>query len=183
MWGRELPYLAYWLDRTENAVAERAKKLELRRPTMTLRAFARFAGVTTARVYWALEMRGIALERVHRASLRRAKERGSHYAITPAQQDELLSLLRAHPRENSGRGRGRREYTMDRGPGKSMRGVWGCGRKPDCCRECETTERPHFAKGLCKPCYIRAWKWLDSRKKNPKRQPRTPPPRVLFVRE
>ncbi len=184
-WGhRDLLFIAYWLKRTEHGVVERARKLKLRRPTLTLRAFARLAGVTTKRVYWALEMRGMQLERVHRAHMHRKKERGSHYAITPEQQDILLSVLRAHPRANLGRGRGRREYSMEKDTGKSVRGVWGCGRKPDACRECSRSDVPHFAKGFCKACYTRVWRWKDRGNKNPALRRRggyERAPRSLFI--
>jgi len=31
-------------------------------------------------------------------------------------------------------------------------------RSHDKCRECGTTERPHYAKGLCGRCYMRLYK-------------------------
>jgi uncharacterized paraquat-inducible protein A len=35
-------------------------------------------------------------------------------------------------------------------------GRWS--RKYDKCLECGTTERPHYAKGLCARCYMRLYK-------------------------
>lgn len=37
-------------------------------------------------------------------------------------------------------------------------GAWGVGGKPDACRYCGETARPHRSRGLCHRCYARAKK-------------------------
>lgn len=39
------------------------------------------------------------------------------------------------------------------GSKRSNGGVWGTGQKPQACLRCTRTCRPHFAKGMCHPCY------------------------------
>ena len=166
----DLAELARRLRRTTGALTGRMRKLKLRRKTLTLRAYARLHSVPISRVYWAMQQRGLEPPRVQRSDPRQIRHHGSHCALTPAQQDELRSLLRNRPKRLLG---------LD--GKKTPRGVWGIGIKPECCRECSTKDKPHYAKGYCKECYVRVFKWLQRRQKNPALQPRTTP-QSLFLR-
>lgn len=176
-WGRrDLAAIAEYLQRTVSSISERARKLKLQRKTMTLRAFARYAGVPISKVYWAIEQRSmfVHIQRVRRTDARQILHHGSHYALTPEQQDSLLSVIRAHPR-----GRLLRLDTK-----KTPKGLWGVGIKPDACRECESAEQPHYAKGYCKRCYVKVFKWQKNRAKNPTRTPQagTAPKSLMVTR-
>jgi len=164
-WGRyDLAGIAKALKRSMSSITERARKLKLRRRTMTLRAFARYAGVSTEKVKWAIKQSGLEIRRVSRADPRQILHEGKHLAITPKQQVVLLAIIRAHP--------GGRLLSSAPGSGKTPCGTWGVGRKPNECHECDRSDRPHYAKGYCKGCYIKVYKWVKHRANNPARPPR-----------
>lgn len=156
---KTLAWVAYRLGRSEHSVVMRARRLKLGPPsagTMTLRAFCRAHGYTTTRVLWAIEMRGIAVARVKRSDPRQSTN-GNRYALTPEQQESLLSLLRAHGKVVH---RARRV------------GAWGEGKKPPHCYACGGTRRPHYARGKCKPCYVAEHKWMRRRRQGKARRAR-----------
>lgn len=173
-WGRiDLATIAVELRRTVSAVCMRARRLGLRRPTKSIPAFAKEHGYTVSRVRWAIKHSDVRLKRVPRSDPRQKNKRGHHFMLTEVQQRALLSFLRAHPRG---------ERILGTTGGKTLRGVWGIGNKPTCCRECSTSARPHFAKGYCKKCYVKVYKWKQNRLKNPRRRPRAgSAPRTLFA--
>jgi hypothetical protein len=169
----DIVQLSRRLSRSVGALTERVRKLKLLRKTLTLRAFARLHAVPITRVYWAIEQRSIKPARVRRIDPRQMRHHGSHFALTPAQQDVLRPLLHTRPK---------RLLRLD--GEKTPRGVWGIGIKPGCCKECATKNKPHFAKGYCKACYVKVFKWQQNRRKNPLRRPRSGSvPESLFVKE
>lgn len=161
-WGKtDIVQLGRRLERAPGALTERARKLRLRRPTLTLRAFARLHSVAISRVYWALEQRGMKPQYMRRATMRRIAPHCTHYALTPAQQEELRPLLHSRPK---------RLLRLDNK--KSPRGMWGVGIKPDACLECGKNDKLHYARGYDKSCYMRVLKWTQRRQKNPNMKPR-----------
>lgn len=174
-WGKyDLPRLAQALGRSPSSITERARKLELERKTLTLQAFARRFDLATSEVYWAIKKSGMKVDRVTRSDPRQILHHGKHLAITQEQQEVLLLLIRTRPRG--------RLLRLD--SKKTPKGMWGVGMKPKCCNECETAERPHHAKGYCKSCYVRVFKWMKARAKNPTRKPQegTEPKSLMVTR-
>jgi hypothetical protein len=68
------------------------------------------------------------------------------------QEGRIIAYLREH---------GRGKIFSHRGV-RSPRGMWGVGRKPDACLTCKRTDKPHYAKGHCKPCYNRLSRCRES---------------------
>lgn len=165
-WGTlNISTLARILRRTPDAVTQKAKRMSLVNRALTLREFARSENVPTSKVYWAMEQRELHITRVYSV---RNKRLSNRMFLTPEQQDSLASLIRAHPRG--------RILRLD--SKKTPKGMWGVGIKPSCCEECKTIERPHFAKGRCKRCYVRLYKWMQSARRG---TPRGQPPKSFFA--
>lgn len=151
-WGtRSLRELAEQFDRTPYAVSEKARSMELGpmgRGTLSLREFVRITGYSESAIRTAMRRLGINLVRA-RGSEPKQKNRVERYAIDIDAQETVISFLAAH---------GERPLHRDLpGAKRTTLGRWGVGRKPERCDICGTTERPHYAKGKCKPCYMQPY--------------------------
>jgi hypothetical protein len=152
-WGVfKLKTIAERLDRTQWAVATRARNLKLgpacRGQGMTLRAFCRHSGYSTTKIKAVAEQLEIPLRRIPNSDPAHKKPKRP-FLIPPEDQAELLRAMLEGPE---------RQYTNAQGAGKSVKGLWGVGRKPPSCVRCGSVDKDHYAKGQCKPCYVRQFK-------------------------
>lgn len=154
-WGfRDVVVIAKRLNRTPVAISQRGKQLGLKSPAVGLREAARRLGVSTTWVKAACRELGWQSARAVRTDPRQL-ELTHKWALSPFQMDQLFRLRARRPRA--------KEPTGARTP----RAAWGTGIKPPCCLGCGQIELPHFAKGKCKSCYVRLWRWWDRRLENP----------------
>jgi len=141
--GAQGCYRVGYLNRTHQAIMCRAPLLGAQ-----WKQSSRFQSIDAWAKDWECCQECGTTERPHRARglCKRCYDRewlkGENYCVDCGAKINLAST-RCHPcavkiREDKLRG-----------------GRWA--RDWDRCRGCGTTERPHFAKGLCRPCYTRAW--------------------------
>lgn len=137
LWGSFAPdVVARRTGRTLAACKQRARVLGIGssgRGATTLAELARNTGYDESRLKGAIEYLGLRT-RKNDSSSRSA--RGKHHAISSDQVEEILEMLSRIP--------------------DGVRLVdsrWGRGNRPQSCRGCQQTERPHKAKGLCGRCY------------------------------
>ena len=151
-WGAiSLPSSATKLDRTAWAVAQRARALQLgpfsRGDGLSMRAFCRYSGFSDMKVWAAVEALGLLLRRMPTSDPEHRSPRRA-YLISEEQQEKLLEHMLEHE-----------VYFKNKpGSGKTEKGVWGIGKKPEACLDCHRADKPHFAKGKCKYCYSRPYK-------------------------
>jgi hypothetical protein len=145
-WGQHsLAEIAEKLQRTPFGVEKKARDIGLgvpRQGLMTLREFAKHSGFSTTKVKSAMRILGIRAMRrftIYGGGPRRSRT----YALTEDERERLLAHMLENPHA----------YRNLRGNGKTEGGVWGVGKKPHACLMCETYDRPHCAKGMCKACY------------------------------
>lgn len=146
-WGKvDLSSIANNLGRTPVAVQEKAKRLKIGSPIAahgkTVFQIHRDTAWSRSKIRAALH--ALALERKHVRLRSAANQRKREVKIVKHQDiKRATQLMEATPKI----------FRNAKGAGRSTRGKWGVGKKPDCCRGCSTAERPHFAKGLCRRCY------------------------------
>lgn len=156
-WGAlPLPEIAKRLNRTPLGVEKKARDIGLgipRQGLMTLREFEKHSGFSIPKIRAAMRILGIRAMRRYSACV--GAQRSSAYALTEEERERLLAFMLKTPHA----------FRNMRGSGKTEAGVWGVGRKPHACLRCGTHERPHCAKGLCKPCYSSENKAKQKRKR------------------
>lgn len=143
--------LAKYLDRSKIAVIRKAASLQLggvKRGRKGLRQLARETGYALSTLLIAIENMGVNLRHVDRGD--RVKVRHRHVVIDLDQEMEILAYLR----EKGGRARLFRDTSL-----LTERGTWGIGKKPPQCEGCGKSDRPHYAKGKCKVCYNRTFRY------------------------
>ena len=151
-WGATpLPTIATKLNRTAWAVAQRARALKLgpfsRGDGLSMRAFCEHSGFSDMKVWAAVEALGLLLRRMPTSDPEHRSPRRA-YLISEEQQEKLLEHMLEHE-----------VYFKNKpGSGKTEKGVWGVGKKPEACLDCRRTDKPHFARGKCKYCYTRPYK-------------------------
>jgi len=147
-WGViPLAQLAKSLNRTKTAVTHRAvtRKLGgLRRGHKSLARLSRDSGYARAVLTKVAATLGIHFRRFERGDRRYKTTNLRGIAVTYDQEERILQYLRDN-----------RHLHWHYAPGskRSNGGVWGTGQKPPCCNRCKKTEKPHYAKGFCHPCY------------------------------
>ncbi len=110
---------------------------------VSVREFSRFSGFSDTKIYAAAEVLGLELKRIKRSDPLPAR-RLRRYMLDEDQQDALLKHMLKSPLN----------YKNKVGAGKTKGGAWGVGKKPAACLRCERDDRPHYATGLCKACYV-----------------------------
>jgi hypothetical protein len=155
-WGTtSVPALAAHFDRTKISVIRKAADLQLggvKRGRKSLRQIAAETGYALSTILIAIENLGVNLRRVDRGD-RVAVVKHRHIVIDIEQEEQILAYLRV----KGGRARLFRDTSL-----LTERGTWGIGKKPLQCEGCERSDRPHYAKGKCKVCYNRAFKYTLS---------------------
>lgn len=147
-WGEvTLAALAKALHRTEFGITKKARELDLgraNRGTVSLRRFAQISGFSTLKIRQAATALGMRLRGAQRTEPARhgnTRERMMTLDISEEQQEELLAYMLANPHVRKTTGK------------RTVKGAWGMGQKPAACLMCNKNDRPHYAKGLCTPCY------------------------------
>lgn len=142
--------LAEKLGRTVVSVERKAIELKLsarRRSTKSLSRLVRTSGYSDYLIRRAMDALGMKMVRpaVRCDSSRRG--RSTIKAFTEEAEAKILAYLTSFPD-------GQKRYgTTGK---KTLRGIWGIGEKPSACvGGCGQSERPHCARGRCKPCYDR----------------------------
>jgi hypothetical protein len=145
-WGAfTVETIAIRLDRSPKGVIDRAKALDLGAPSRglwSMNALVAHLGYCDRAIKTAARRAGVSL--VRRAITTTLGRDGHHakrstrFALDDDEVAAILTELLASP--------------FDRVMA-SRRGEWGTGRKPAACRGCGTSDRPHFARGLCRRCY------------------------------
>lgn len=143
------------LGRTRIALIRRAAHLQLgglRRGQKSLAKLCESTGYSRHTVLTVIANLGMRLRRIDRGDRPYTKASPRAIAVTEAQEARIIAYLREH-----------RDFKRHFPPGskKSNAGLWGVGLKPAQCHRCTRADKPHFAKGLCKPCYNRRPKSLD----------------------
>lgn len=134
------------LGRTPGAVISRGcKVLKLgppRRGWLSMVDIERRSGFSRKQIIRAAKRARVQLRRQpdYHGNMRRVSKKWKNYAISHEAAERIIAELLKRPSV--------RHH-------ESMRGEWGGPRKPDTCRDCETTDRPHCARGLCTNCYER----------------------------
>lgn len=140
--------IAKRLGRTPKGVICHAQALDLGAPSRgswTMQALVAHLGYCDRAIKNAARRAGVALDR--RAFTTTLLANGHHarratrFALDDDEVELIISELQAAPHS--------RVFA-------SLVGEWGTGRKPAACLDCGTSERPHFARGLCRRCYSRA---------------------------
>jgi hypothetical protein len=151
-WGVfSLDTIARRHGRTPMAIVQRAKKLSLGAPsrgTLTVCGLAEATGYGRSQIRSAARALGIVIGK--RTSAYVAKHRNRRYtSIDEEDVERIIAFLGSRP--DGARIRA------------EVKGAWGGpgrgGPKPEGCVSCGTSERPHYAKGMCGRCY-------DKRRKN-----------------
>jgi len=162
LWGEfSLRVIARRLGRTPGAVTMHARLLKLGSPsqgTVSMNALSRISGYALSRLRQAAEDLGLCLHRVVSSDPRQS-QRTHKYAITIEQQEAILAYLARVPDA---------QRLFSKTGKRTRRGVWGIGEKPPGCSICTRTDIPHYAKGMCKICYLRPRKraWNKKRKED-----------------
>lgn len=148
VWGEnDILKLAREFGRSANSIAKRAQALGLvTRPLLSLRGAARATGYTVETLKRAALALGITLRRrprLHAPRSRTAHPRGPDKGVTEEQLEAIVEWLKAQP-------------TWRVTP--SPVGTWGTGHKPATCLDCNTTERPHVARGRCGACLAKFYR-------------------------
>jgi hypothetical protein len=148
VWGEnDILKLAREFGRSADSVAKRAQALGLVvRPLLSLRGAAQATGYDPETLKRAARALGITLHRRHRLHAPRSRmkhPRNPNKGVTEEQLDAIVAWLKEQP-------------TWRVTP--SPIGEWGTGRKPPSCLECETTERPHVARGRCGACLAKLYR-------------------------
>jgi hypothetical protein len=154
LWGRKsIDAIAKELGRSVCAIQARAIRLRLgpaSRGLMTMKEFMEQTGYCRRRVLNAAVRLNIRFRRLFRTSARkRKKNTPRRIIISTEQQVRLLEFLAKVPDGEklfSGKG------TM------SPAAEWGTGRKPPACLGCQSTNKPHCARGRCASCYMTFWR-------------------------
>jgi hypothetical protein len=161
LWGqRDLVDIAAVLKRTPMAITRRASYLQLGPPHgggKTMNELARTSGYSLSRLQFAVEALGLRIGRRRRASITQSKFVHS-FCVSEDQETAICEWLKNQPDgkpllKPTGR--------------KTAGGVWGIGLKPACCTECQTKNRPHYARGKCRLCYHRRFKKKRETKEMP----------------
>lgn len=160
LWGeKRIQDIAARLGRGVGAVEHRARKLGLATPnrgTYSYNELLRRSGHSDSRVRSVLRLLRI---RPPRKLAMNGRQRPSrHCAFTEEQVEAVLAKLREIP-----------DGVLLYKPGKKLSagGEWGVGQKPKACARCGRDDRPHFARGMDKRCYIAAWREKNGRRKTP----------------
>lgn len=147
-WGVvPIPKLAKRLNRTPAAVIRRAldKKLGgLRRGHKSLAQVSRETGYVRAVLVKVAATLGIKFRRIYRGERPYKTKNLRAIAVSDEQEQQIVQYLKDHA-----------HYRWHYPPGslRSNGGVWGTGQKPKACVRCSRDSRPHYAKGMCHPCY------------------------------
>lgn len=149
-WGTlTVTTIAKKLGRTPKGVVERAKRTGLgvaSRGTWTMMALVAHLGYCDRAIKTAAKRAGVNLS-WQRAPTTTLRPDGTHapgaskFALDDDDVEAIVAELQAAPHNR----------VM-----ASLSGEWATGRKPVACLDCGTSERPHFARGLCRRCYSRA---------------------------
>lgn len=154
MWGSsDVRQIAERLDRSPEAVRRRASILgysSSRRTLISMREAEKLTGYGHLAIKTAMKELGLKLRRRLRISCRvdGPDYPNRDFGISEGQLDRVVEWLTSQP---SWRIYGREGK-------KTVQGMWGVGAKPVACLGCGQTQRPHLAKGFCKPCYGRYWR-------------------------
>lgn len=162
LWVAQPPdRLASLLGRSEDSVVCKARSMGLGNSEArlkTLRAIERETGYSYERLRSALRklwpgggIKAVRLSTYKRLSMESTKRSPWRWALDEIQEQRLLEFLKARPD-------GEPIFRDLKGAGRTTKGVWGVGRKPKECRVCASDLKPHYAKGLCGPCYQSAFK-------------------------
>lgn len=134
------------LGRSHIAVEKKAVELKLggvRRGTKTLHQLSRETGYARSTLEIAASNIGLKFHRTFRGG-RNPKDRPRDFAISFEQEELIIDYLT----------KTRHHKMCFRKDGlMSPAGQWGVGRKPPQCTRCKRDDKPHYAKGLCRPCY------------------------------
>jgi hypothetical protein len=139
--------IARRLGRTVISVCWRAKKLGLgpaHRGTVTLAELERVTGHHRDRIKNAMRRMGITLQYAPSTTSPRRSFRRT--AIDPEDADRVVEFLLTHPDGEM----------IVLHPATE----WGVAGRPVACEGCGRTDRKHYARGWCEPCYKRSAYWL-----------------------
>lgn len=155
-WGEfGIATIARWLGdrRSFFAIELRARKLGLggnRHGLLRLSTIAKTTGYDRETIAVAVKVLGLSLQSFPATEAKQQKGRlnkvrRAHRGLDETSLDVLLDYLKRKP-----------ERTIIDRPGlkKGTRGAWGVVHGK-ACADCKTTERPHYARGLCGLCYGR----------------------------
>jgi hypothetical protein len=155
-WGVfHIERVAARLKRSVPAVAQRAHRLKLGSPgrgTMTLREFSEHTGFARDSILLAAQRIGVTIPRRARGKCSQRGTQGRFYSIDADLAEKLLAHLDPVL--------GNRKWSSNWGEKGRIKVL------PGACVACGTTERPHYAKDLCRRCYLNM-KRAGKRYRNP----------------
>lgn len=138
--------IAKKFNRTPIAIERKARKLKLGKPSidsMTLGEFARHSGFSEEKIQFAMKILGIKIRR--RFATYSKTKYSKAYAITASDRAQILEFMLNN----------KIAYRNKPGDKKTQAGVWGIGTKPESCLICNENAIPHYARGMCRRCYMK----------------------------
>lgn len=156
LWGAKMPgAIAKEFGRTLCSIVKRAAKLKLgpaHAHTKNVHQIVRETGYARTRIINAAKRLGIKLRRAKRVSEHKPRGKAQHadsvvffrLLVSQDQEKRILDFLARVPDA---------VHVWSNKTRKTRADAWGTGNKPESCKRCGKTDRPHKANGICTRCY------------------------------